>query len=66
MAFNDDNHFTLANIPFGIASRNGDNELLQSATRLKNNVYFLPELITAGLLKVEKNTKLALQQVSHI
>jgi hypothetical protein len=63
MTFNDDGHFTLANIPFGIASRKGEDAPRQSVTRLRNRVYFLPELITAGQLKVDKDTKTALKQV---
>jgi hypothetical protein len=46
--FNDDTHFTIANIPFGIASRKDGSP--QAATRLLEYVYFIPELISHGLL----------------
>ena len=47
-------HFTLANIPFGVASRaSGDESQVrpQTATRLHDRVYFLTELLDHGLLK---------------
>jgi hypothetical protein len=45
---NNDAHFTIANIPFGIASRKDGNP--QAATRLLGFVYFIPEMISHGLL----------------
>jgi hypothetical protein len=63
MAFEDDDHFTLANIPFGIASRVASGKL-QSATRLKEYIYFIPELLAAGLFDSPENIRVALAQVS--
>lgn len=41
-------HFSLANIPFGVASSN-DHSNPQCVTRLENNVIFLAELQRAGV-----------------
>lgn len=60
--FNDDAHFTIGNIPFGIASRTDGKP--QTSTRLRDQVYFLPELISHGLLPdIEEATVDALHQV---
>ena len=61
----DDAQFGLANIPFGIASRNDGNGNPQVSTRLREQVYFLPELITNGLLVgLDESIAKALHQVS--
>lgn len=62
MAFNDDAHFTLANIPFGIASR-GTGGKRQSATRLRDYIYFIPELLAAEVFDLPEDIKVALAQV---
>lgn len=44
-----DSHFSLANIPYGIASK-APNEAPSVVTRLFDTVVFLDELANAGLL----------------
>lgn len=61
----DDAQFSLGNIPFGIASRHDSNVGAQACTRLRQHVYFLPELIASGLLPgLEQATVDALLQAS--
>lgn len=62
MAYNDDDHFTLANVPFGLASR-PDLEP-QAATRLHQYVYFIPELIALGKLEFPEHINSALRKVT--
>jgi hypothetical protein len=61
MDFNDDDHFTLANLPLGIASR--PNGTPQAATRLREYVYFLPELVSKELIELDENIEHAIIQV---
>jgi hypothetical protein len=64
MADSYDAHFTLANIPFGIASRLGGSGHPQAATRLHDRVYFLPALLSNGLLGgLSEELGKAIQQV---
>lgn len=61
----DDAQFSLGNIPFGIASRHDSDLGAQACTRLREYVYFLPDLIAGGLLPgLEQETVDALLQAS--
>lgn len=51
MAYNDDAHFTISNIPFGVVSIAGGQP--QIATRLHDNVFILPKLIALMAVKDE-------------
>lgn len=63
----DDTQFSVANIPFGIASRNDGDHAPQISTRLREHVYFVPELISNGLLaNLNTATAIALHQVSFL
>lgn len=65
MVFSDDKHFTIANIPFGVASRNVDQGRPQVSTRLHERIFFLPELVSAGLLpSLSIELQEAIQEVS--
>jgi hypothetical protein len=61
---NDDAEFSIANLPFGIASSHDGSRRQQAATRLREHVYFLPELIAQGVLSgLDAATIDALHQV---
>ena len=47
----DDQQFTLANLPLGVASRQGLDDPAGIATRFHDSVYFLDDLRRVGLLK---------------
>jgi hypothetical protein len=61
--YSDNEHFTLANIPFGIASKTGHNDKRQASTRLRDYVYFLPMLVAEGHLVVDEEISQAIQKV---
>ena len=61
-----DAHFTIANIPFGVASRNNQDAKPQTATRLKEHVYFLPELLSNKLLRLPEDIAATLQEVCSV
>lgn len=62
---NDDHHFTLSNIPFGIVSIESDPKRKRIATRLLGDVFPIEDLIEHDLLKgLDDVTREALQQVS--
>lgn len=63
--FDDDQHFTLANIPFGVVSTTDQPTTKRIATRLYGDVYIVPELISHELLgNLAEDVKHALSQVS--
>ncbi|KIW07196.1 fumarylacetoacetase [Verruconis gallopava] len=62
MTFSDDAHFTLSNIPFGVAAKGAEHATPQIVTRLREHVYFIPELIDQGLLELPDSISHALKQ----
>ena len=66
MIFNDDDHFTLANIPFGVASRQGQDSKPQIATRLRDHVYFISDLVNSKQTDLPDHVRSPLAQVSSI
>lgn len=59
----DSAQFGLANIPFGVVSTGADTTP-KIATRLRNKVFLIPDLISNGLLDdVQENIRKALSEV---
>lgn len=62
----DDDHFTLANLPFGVVSIENQPDVKRIATRLREHVYIFIELLEHGLLHgVNEEIKETLTQVGQ-